>query len=182
MSSEPKSKPLTLTSGVVRDALRGQAKVVAPKFKEDRPLGKASTDSRSITAGDLFVALKGESFDGHDYIAEAVKKGAAAVLCEKYPADTHQEGIDIFLVEDALASFRRLASQWRELAGPTVIAVAGSVGKTTTKDLLAAILSKKSKNLVWTKGSQNGFIGLAMTLMEIKPETEIAVIEVGIGD
>ena len=180
MSSDPKSKRLTLTAGVVRDALRGKAKIVAPKFDENRQLGKVSTDSRSITAGDLFVALRGESFDGHDYIAEAVKKGAAAVLCEKYPADTIQDGIDIFLVEDALASFRLLASQWRELVDPTVIAVAGSVGKTTTKDLLAAILSKKSKNLVWTKGSQNGFIGLAMTLMEIKPETELAVIEVGI--
>ena len=180
MKSAQKSKLLALTSGVVRDALRGKAKVVAPNFDENRPLGKVSTDSRTTGAGDLFVALKGDSFDGHDYIAQAVQKGAAAVLCEKYPSGTQQEGIDIFLVEDALDSFRCLASQWRELVDPTVIAVAGSVGKTTTKDLLAAILSKKSKNLVCTKGSQNGFIGLAMTLMEIRAETELAVIEVGI--
>ncbi len=180
MTLEQKSKLLALTSGVVRDALRGKAKVVAPKFNENRPLGKVSTDSRTTSVGDLFVALKGESFDGHDYIAQAVQKGAVAVLCEKYPADAIQDGIDIFLVADALDSFRRLASQWRELVDPTVIAVAGSVGKTTTKDLLAAILSKKSSHLVWTKGSQNGFIGLAMTLMEIKAETEVAVIEVGI--
>ena len=81
MTLEQKSKLLALTSGVVRDALRGKAKVVAPKFNENRPLGKVSTDSRTTSVGDLFVALKGESFDGHDYIAQAVQKGAVAVLC-----------------------------------------------------------------------------------------------------
>lgn len=171
---------LKLTSGFVRDALRGKSKTIAPKFDESRPIHKVTTDSRAVTHGDLFVALKGDSFDGHDFITQAVQKGAIAVLCEKYPADATQEGIDIFLVENSLESFRLLARHWREVVDPTVVAVAGSVGKTTTKDMLAAILSAKYQNLIWTKGSQNGFIGLPMTLMEIKPDTEAAVIEVGI--
>lgn len=169
-----------LTSGFIRDALRGKAKLIAPKFDSERPIHKVSIDSRAVGHGDLFVALKGDSFDGHDFITQAVQKGVVAVLCEKYPADATQEGIDIFLVENALESFRLLARHWRELIDPTTIAIAGSVGKTTTKDMLAAILSGKYKNLVWTRGSQNGFVGLPMTLMEIKPDTEAAVIEVGI--
>lgn len=171
---------LKLTSGFVRDALRGKAKVIAPHFDASRPLHKVSTDSRSVGHGDLFVALKGEAFDGHDFITQAVQRGVVAVLCEKYPADATQEGIDIFLVENSLESFRLLARHWREVVDPTVVGVAGSVGKTTTKDLLAAILSGKYRNLVWTKGSQNGFVGLPMTLMEIKPDTDAAVVEIGI--
>ena len=171
---------MRLTSGFVRDALRGHAKVIATAFAESRPIHRVSTDSRAIGPGDLFVALKGEAFDGHDFIRQAVDKGAVAVLCEKYPADTTQEGIDIFLVENSLTSFRLLARHWREVIDPTVVAVAGSVGKTTTKDMLAAILSGKYKDMVSTKGSQNGFVGLPMSLMDIKPDTEAAVIEVGI--
>ena len=156
-----------LSSGFVRDALRGKAKVISTKFDPNRKIRNLSTDSRSIGPGDIFVALKGENFDGHDFISTAVEHGASAVLCEKYPADSTQDGIDIFLVENSLESFRTLARHWREHIDPVVIAVAGSVGKTTTKDLLASILSGKFKKLVWTKGSQNGFLGLPITLMNI---------------
>lgn len=169
-----------LCSGFVRDALRGQAKVVASSFDPQRKLHKVSTDSRMVKPGDLFVAIKGDNLDGHDFISQAVAKGAIAVLCERYPADTTQAGIDIFLVENTLESFRLLARHWREVLDPTVVAVAGSVGKTTTKDMLAALLSGKFKKLIWTKGSQNGFLGLPITLMNINAETEAAVIEVGI--
>jgi UDP-N-acetylmuramoyl-tripeptide--D-alanyl-D-alanine ligase len=171
---------LRLTSGFVRDALRGKAKVIAKAFEASRPIHRVSTDSRSIKPGDLFVALKGDAFDGHDFISQAVTKGAVAVLCEKYPADTTQDGIDIFLVENSLDSFRTLAFHWREYVDPVVVAVAGSVGKTTTKDMLAAMLSAKFKKLIWTKGSQNGFLGLPITMMELAVDTEAAVIEVGI--
>jgi UDP-N-acetylmuramoyl-tripeptide--D-alanyl-D-alanine ligase len=169
-----------LTSGFVRDALRGKAKVIATRFDESRPLRRVSTDSRAVGHGDIFVAIKGETFDGHDFITQAVQKGAVAVLCEKYPADATQEGIDIFLVENTLESFRILALHWRQWVDPTVVAVAGSVGKTTTKDMLAAMLSGKYKNMVATQGSQNGDLGIPITLMGMKPDTEAAVIEVGI--
>ena len=169
-----------LCSGFVKDALRGNAKVIASSFDPQRKLRSVSTDSRTVQAGDLFVAIKGDYLDGHDFISQAVEKGAAAVLCERYPADTRQVGIDIFLVENSLESFRLLARHWRELIDPTVVAVAGSVGKTTTKDMLAALISGKFKKLIWTKGSQNGFLGLPITLMNINADTEAAVIEVGI--
>ena len=169
-----------LTCGFVRDALRGKAKVIAPKFNESRPLRHISTDSRTVGHGDLFVAYKGDAFDGHDFITQAVQKGAVAVLCEKYPADATQDGIDIFLVENTLESFRLMARHWREWVDPTVVAVAGSVGKTTTKDMLAAMLAGKYKNMIATRGSQNGDLGIPITLMDFKPDTEAAVIEVGI--
>ena len=172
--------PAFLTSGFVKDALHGKVKLVSTSFEPSRRISRVSTDSRAIKAGDLFVAIKGESFDGHEFIAQAVEKGAVAVLCEKYPSAAPQEGIDIFLVEDTLVSFRLLAQHWREFIDPVVIAVAGSVGKTTTKDILAALLSGKFKKLIWTKGSQNGFVGLPITLMELVEDTEAAVIEVGI--
>ena len=70
---------IKLTSGFVRDALRGKAKVIAEPFIPERPINKVSTDSRQVSHGELFVALKGEAFDGHDYIKQAVEKGAVAV-------------------------------------------------------------------------------------------------------
>jgi UDP-N-acetylmuramoyl-tripeptide--D-alanyl-D-alanine ligase len=172
--------PGHLTSGFIKHALQGKAKLVASSFDSAKRIRRVSTDSRSIQPGDLFIAIKGEAFDGHDFIAKAVEKGAAAVLCEKYPAAAPQAGVDIFLVEDTLDGFRTLAQHWREFIDPVVIAVAGSVGKTTTKDILAALLSGKFKKLVWTKGSQNGFLGLPITLMELAEDTEAAVVEVGI--
>lgn len=172
--------PAQLTSGFVKNALHGKVKLVSDSFNPDRRLLRVSTDSRSTKADDLFVAIKGESLDGHDFIAQAVEKGAVAVLCEKYPAAAPQTGIDIFLVEDTLSSFRQLAQHWRQFTDPVVVAVAGSVGKTTTKDILASLLSGKFKKLIWTKGSQNGFVGLPITLMDLAEDTEAAVIEVGI--
>ena len=171
---------MILTSGFVRDSLAGMAKVIAPQFDVKKHIHKVSTDSRSIAPGDLFVALKGDVFDGHDYIAQAVGRGACGVICEKYPADTRQEGVDIYLVESSLTAYRTLARHWRERLDPTVVGVAGSVGKTTTKDILAALLSGKWADVPKTKGSQNGFIGLPMTLLDIKPDHEVAVVEIGI--
>ena len=171
---------MNLTSGFVRDSLAGLAKVISPHFDHKRIFNKVSTDSRTISPGDLFVALKGEIFDGHEFISNVIERGASGIICEKYPAGTKQEGIDIFLVSSTLDAFRILARSWRECIDPIVIGVAGSVGKTTTKDLLAALLSGKWSEVPKTKGSQNGFIGLPMSLLEIKSDHEVAVIEIGI--
>lgn len=171
---------MSLTAGFVRNALVGRAKVIAPHFDAKRVIHRVSTDSRKAGPGDLFVAIKGEQFDGHDFISQAVARGVEAILCEKYPADTTQEGIDIFLVADATEAFRILARHWREHIDPTIVAVAGSVGKTTTKDILAALLSAKWDKVLKTTGSQNGFLGIPLTLMELTDDHEVAVIEVGI--
>lgn len=171
---------MSLTMGFVRNALSGKAKVVAPSFDAKRVIKRVSTDSRSAGPGDLFVAVKGDTFDGHDFITQAVARGVEGVLCEKYPADAPQEGIDIFLVANTMEAFRTLATHWREYVDPTVVAVAGSVGKTTTKDILAALLSAKWDKVLKTTGSQNGFLGIPMTQMGITGDHDVAVIEVGI--
>ena len=143
-------------------------------------LNGISTDSRSLKSGALFVALKGDSFDGGEFIPQAIAAGAGAVLCNKEAASKVTGGVTCYGVDDALHSFRRLAAAWRaEFQGP-VVAVAGSVGKTTTKDLLAALLTGKWPHVLKTAGSQNGFIGIPITLMRLEPRHGAAVIEVGI--
>lgn len=171
---------MSLTMGFVKQALAGKAKIVASKFDGARAIKRVSTDSRTAGPGDLFVAVKGETFDGHDFITQAVSRGVEGVLCEKYPSDARQEGIDIFLVENTMDAFRLLARHWREYLDPCVVAVAGSVGKTTTKDILSALLSAKWDKVLKTTGSQNGFLGIPMTQMELSEDHEVAVIEVGI--
>ncbi|MCX6126320.1 MAG: UDP-N-acetylmuramoyl-tripeptide--D-alanyl-D-alanine ligase [Proteobacteria bacterium] len=178
--SELQGDPV-LTSGFVRDALSGQVKLISTSFEKSKKLGKICIDSRILESADLFVAMKGEVFDGHEFISKAVLGGCRAVICEKYPADVTQEGVDIFLVSDTLASFRCLSRAWREHLDPRVIAVAGSVGKTTTKDLLTALVKTRGQDKVhFTTGSQNGFVGLPLTLVGLRASHETAIFEVGI--
>jgi UDP-N-acetylmuramoyl-tripeptide--D-alanyl-D-alanine ligase len=143
---------------------------------------KVTTDSRQVVPGCLFVALKGEKFDGHEFIEAAISKGARGVLFKRgTPVNTSKE-VCLFGVEDPLTAYRRLAAAWRREFSIPVIAVAGSVGKTTTKELLSALLKGKWENILKTQGSQNGYIGIPMTLLELRPEHEVAVIEVGIDE
>ncbi len=141
------------------------------------------TDSRTIAPGDLFVALGGDNFDGNLFLADAVKKGAAGLLCRNgvmLPPGT--EKIAVFQVDDTLAGFRRMAQAWREKFSIPVIAVAGSVGKTTTKELLASLMAGRWKAILKTEGSENGFVGIAKTLVRLRAGIEAAVIEIGIDD
>jgi UDP-N-acetylmuramoyl-tripeptide--D-alanyl-D-alanine ligase len=143
---------------------------------------KVTTDSRQIAPGCLFVALKGEKFDGHEFIDSAISQGARGVLFKRgTPVSTAKE-ICLFPVEDPLVAYRRLAAAWRREFSIPLIVVAGSVGKTTTKELLAAVLKGKWKNVLKTQGSQNGYVGIPMTLLELRPEHEVVVIEVGIDE
>ena len=140
------------------------------------------TDSRKIAPGCLFVALPGEKFDGHDFIDSALAQGARGILCRKGTLQNPPPGVFVFSVPDTLAAYRNLASAWRKQFRIPVIAVAGSVGKTTTKELLAALLRGKFAKVLKTEGSQNGFVGIPMTLLELRPEHEVAVIEIGIDE
>jgi len=144
-----------------------------------------TTDSRKITKDALFVALKGEFFDGHDFIPMALGNGAAGALCRKgysLPAKSSQDNVKLIHVDDPLTAYRKLASAWRRTFKIPVIAVAGSVGKTTTKELIAAILRGKWPEVLKTDGSQNGFVGIPMTLFELRAEHGAAVIEIGIDE
>lgn len=139
-----------------------------------------STDTRSIQPGDLFVALVGEKFDGHDFIAQAVQKGAAGVLVSKsvIPALAENMPGAVVTVQDTLLALQQLASFHRSRYSIPVIAVTGSNGKTTTKDMTAAVLSRKYKVLK-TEANYNNEIGLPLTLLQLTPAHEAAVVEMG---
>ena len=146
-----------------------------------------TTDSRSVPAGAVFVAIRGEKKDGHDFIPTAIAGGATAVLAENsvltarsLPAQFPQ--VRFFGVEDVLEAFRTLASAWRSKFSIPVVLVAGSNGKTTTKELLAALLRGRHASVLKTAGSQNGYLGIPMTLIELREHHGAAVIEVGIDE
>lgn len=135
-----------------------------------------TTDSRAVAAGDLFVALSGANFDGHDYCAMAVEQGAAGVLVS-HPV----EGVNAptFVVPDTLKAYQQLANYHRhKFSGLKVIGITGSNGKTSTKDLLAACLASRYKVLK-TQGNFNNEIGLPKTLLGITADTDFAVVEMG---
>lgn len=137
-----------------------------------------TTDSRAVKPGELFVALKGGNFDGHDYCAKAVELGAAGVVVS-HDVEGLPAGVAVFKVEDTLLAYQQLAHAYRlKQQGLKVFAITGSNGKTSTKDLLAACLGAKYK-VVKTQGNFNNEIGLPKTLLSIRPDTDIAVVEMG---
>ncbi len=145
----------------------------------DFELNEITTDSRAVKPGSLFVAIKGDHHDGHDFIDGAIKAGARAILSER--PGTHSNGA-FFHVPSCMTAIRTLAHAYRKEFKIPVIGIVGAVGKTTTKELLASILTGKFKSILKTDGSQNGFLGIPLTLLQLKPETEIAVIEIGIDE
>jgi len=146
------------------------------------PRGPASvsgitTDTRKIGKGDVFVALKGERFDGHDYLRDAVRDGASALIISRVPK-LNSLGVPLYEVRDTLVALGALAHYWRRAWGKTIIGVAGSNGKTSTKDLIRAALSR-SYAVHATTGNLNNRIGVPLSLLSLQPEAEIAVIELG---
>jgi UDP-N-acetylmuramoyl-tripeptide--D-alanyl-D-alanine ligase len=139
-------------------------------------LGAITTDSRSVGPGDVFVALIGEKFDGHDFVESSVEKGAAAVVVSKSLAKP--VGVPVFEVPDTLVALGQLASLWRRAWGGPVVMVAGSNGKTTTKDIIRAALGR-TMDVHATTGNLNNRIGVPLTLLAIPEESEIAVVEAG---
>jgi UDP-N-acetylmuramoyl-tripeptide--D-alanyl-D-alanine ligase len=142
------------------------------------------TDSRKIAPGCLFVALPGEKFDGHDFISQAVEKGARGILaCAGHASlQALPSELCLFAVPDTLSAYRELGKAWRAAQSIPVAMVAGSNGKTTTKELLYALLQGKWQRVHKTQGSQNGFVGIPMTLLELTQDHQAAVIEVGIDE
>ncbi|MGO4496992.1 UDP-N-acetylmuramoyl-tripeptide--D-alanyl-D-alanine ligase [Paenibacillus sp. 2RAB27] len=138
-----------------------------------------STDTRSIQAGSLFIPLIGENFDGHQYAEDAYQKGAAAILWQ----DDHgaaPSGIPYILVEDTLTALQGLAKAYRKELSVRIIGITGSNGKTTTKDLVAAVLGS-TYEVHKTKGNLNNHIGLPLTLLLLEETTQFAVVEMGMS-
>ncbi|MGI6485032.1 MAG: UDP-N-acetylmuramoyl-tripeptide--D-alanyl-D-alanine ligase [Tepidanaerobacteraceae bacterium] len=142
-----------------------------------------STDSRTMRKGNLFFPLTGTNFDGHDFIAEAFKRGASASLCSKDKREKVINLVDnknIIFVDDVLDALLALAEYYRSFFDIPFIAVTGSVGKTTTKDLIASVLGTRF-NVLKTHGNYNNEIGLPLTLFKLEPKHEICVVEIGMS-
>ncbi len=144
-----------------------------------------STDSRSIARGELFVAIRGESFDGHAFVAMAAQRGAAGALVDAAWAvgQAAPAPLPLLVVHDARAALGRLGAGWRLKYSPALIAVAGSNGKTTTKEMLAAILRAHvgEAAVLATAGNLNGDIGVPLTLLQLGASHRYAVIELGMN-
>jgi len=140
-------------------------------------LSGVSTDTRHIKQGDCFVALKGENFDAHDFLAKAKENGAAAFVVSN-PLAAVGLGVPTYVVDDTLVALGKLATAWRRAWGGPVIAVAGSNGKTSTKDMLKAALGS-TLAVHATTGNFNNLIGVPLTLLALPQHAQIAVIEVG---
>jgi len=134
-----------------------------------------TTDSRDCPSGSIFFALKGEKFDGNDYIEQALRNGAAFAVGDR--ADLPEDK-RMIRVDHVLRSLQDLATYHRKQLNPKVIAITGSNGKTTTKELIAAALSTQY-SVLFTQGNLNNHIGVPLTLLRLKPEHRFAVIEMG---
>ncbi len=134
-----------------------------------------STDTRTIGANCIFFALKGDNFNGNKYGAQALEKGAAYVILDEKEYATSNKFI---VVDDVLQTLQELATYHRNYCDAKIIALTGSNGKTTTKELINVVLSKKYKTTA-TKGNLNNHIGVPLTLLTIKKDTEIAIVEMG---
>lgn len=138
-------------------------------------------DSRIVTPGDLYVPIIGEKNDGHRFIPAACEGGAAAYLCDTSHKDQYQvQGAVKIVVASTMEALRKLAAANRARYNIPVVAVTGSAGKTTTKDLIAAVLSVKKK-VMKTQGNFNNEIGVPLTLFQLSPEHEAAVVEMGMN-
>lgn len=144
-------------------------------YQKYRESGKVSTDTRQIAPGSVFVALKGDKFNANEFAADALSKGASiAVIDEaKYATDDRY-----FLVNDSLGALQQLAQYHRSQLNIPVIGLTGSNGKTTSKELLNAVLSKKYKTFA-TKGNLNNHIGVPLTILSIDDSVELAIVEMG---
>jgi len=147
--------------------------------RSDRPIRGAAVDSRLVQPGQLFVALPGERTDGHAFIADAIARGAAALIVARPAGDLDALGdVTIVRVADPLAALWAIASGWRRRFEPLVVGVTGSIAKTSTKEAVAGVLATRFRTLR-NEGNLNNEIGLPLTLMRLGPEHQAAVLEMG---
>ena len=139
------------------------------------------TDSRESAEGALFIALGGERVDGHDYIDAALSRGGGCVLCERIPEKISDRRCAAVIVEDSIKAVGELAKAYDRSINHKKIAVTGSVGKTTTKEFIAAVMAEKFR-VHKTEGNYNSNIGLPLSILSMKDDTEVSVLEMGMSD
>ena len=142
-----------------------------------------SIDSRTVAAGDLFFAVRGERLDGHDYVVAAIERGAVAAVVSRAKAASLPDAalaVPLLIAEDTLIALQALASHVRRQWGKRVVAITGSAGKTTTKEAIAAALAAKF-NVLKSQGNLNNAFGLPLQLLRLEPAHEYAVVEMGMN-
>ena len=149
---------------------------IAPLYTSFLNATKVCTDTRKLEQGDLFFALSGPNFDGNKFAQQALNMGASAVVIDKLNLDL--EGENVFVVKNSLETLQALATYHRQKLNTPLIALTGSNGKTTTKELIREILAAKYKVLA-TEGNLNNHIGVPLTLLKLKPHHQIGIIEMG---
>ena len=171
----PTDLPRFWTLDRVADALEPHAATKLPRGAQ--PLGRVSSDTRSIQRGDLFVALVGEKFDAHDFLRDAVKAGAAAIVVSRGEGSSGI-GVPVFLVTDTRVALGSLGRYRRRAWKGPVVGVVGTNGKTSTKELIRAALDSRLE-VHATTGNLNNLIGVPQTLLAIPDHADVAVIEMG---
>lgn len=159
----------------IRDLIIATNAKVLRIFDEDREV-RISTDTRTIQSGDFYLPLKGASFDGEKFINQAIEKGAIGAFCTTPQAVENQ--VTLLQVDDTLKAYLELANFRREKLNFTVVAITGSSGKTTTKELVASVLSEKFKTFK-TPLNHNNEIGFCQTIFEAPDDTQVLVLEMG---
>jgi UDP-N-acetylmuramoyl-tripeptide--D-alanyl-D-alanine ligase len=149
-------------------------------FDRNAPAQRYSIDSRTIHPGDLFFAVKGERLDGHDFVEQALSRGAVAAVVRKDQVGRYLVNTPLLPVDDTLVALQTLATAVRRLWGKLLIGVTGSTGKTTTKEAIAHVLSSRFRMLK-SEGNFNNHFGLPLTLLRLEPERDAAVIEMGMS-
>lgn len=150
---------------------------IGPAAALGTELTAVTTDSRTVTPGCLFAAIPGERVDGHAFIASALEKGAACALAQRVPADA---GEGVILVPDTLAALQAAAAYYRAQFNIPVLGITGSVGKTTAKEMTAAVLSQRFR-VHKTAGNFNNDLGVPITLFGLDETHELAVVEMGVS-
>jgi UDP-N-acetylmuramoyl-tripeptide--D-alanyl-D-alanine ligase len=169
--------PVHLTAGALAAAVGGTLRCGSP----DTVVGPCSIDSRTLKPGDLFLAIRGDRFDGHDFVAAALAAGAGGVVVSETSVDpAARAGAFVVRVADTTRALQGLARFVRRTSGTTVIGVTGSAGKTTTKDLAADVLGLRF-NVYRSQGNFNNHIGLPLSLMHLRQGYQVAVVELGMN-
>lgn len=168
-------RPVALTASMIATATKGRIVTGGA----DTQFASVSTDTRTISTGMVFVALRGDRFDGHDYLARAVAAGATGVIVDAVP-ETALDAV-VIVVADTLRALQAVAHAIRRASGTRVVAITGSAGKTTTKEVMASLLTAGGLNVYRNPGNLNNHIGLPLSLSRLTEGFDVAVVELGMN-
>jgi UDP-N-acetylmuramoyl-tripeptide--D-alanyl-D-alanine ligase len=167
-------------SPVSLDQIAQFAGAVRQNGQGDRVVIRLSTDSRTLQAGDLFVALRGDNFDGHRFVEQAEQRGAVGAIVEEEWSGKPSASFSLLRVANTLVAYQQIAAHYRRSLGLEVVAITGSNGKTSTKDFTAAVLTRRLR-VTKTEGNFNNHVGLPCTMLEASAQDEVGVWEIGMN-